>query len=120
MARSSAPTLTGVRDCGVMRCTSWREGSNQVRSDVVFRTSGSDGVPKNTSTDFSGAVRSIDDTLRFDPLQDLKQVRCFNRCNRFAAQSYARWRLLLSVDTVARAGYMVGVRQIFTTRYPMS
>jgi len=63
MARSSAPTLHRVSDCGVMCRSPWREGSNEIRSDVVFRTSGSDGVSENTSTDFPGAVGSVDGAL---------------------------------------------------------
>jgi len=69
-----------------MRRSARRKRSNKVRSDIVFRTARRDRVTEDASADFPSTVRSIDDAFGFDSLQDLEEVRCLNRSNRFAPE----------------------------------
>jgi hypothetical protein len=53
-----------------MRRGTWRKSANEIRGDVVLGAARCNRLAEDTSADFPGAVRGVNDALDFDLLQD--------------------------------------------------
>jgi hypothetical protein len=60
----------GVNDSCMVRSSSRRKSANEVRGDIVLGATRANCVAKYTSADFPGSMRGMDDSFRFDFLQD--------------------------------------------------